>query len=192
MKKLFWQLCNLLNKYIAHPRMILGYVRQFDGVYLPLTRISNTTNVIYPKNLQIADNVFVWHHSILECSNGITIDEGCQIGAYVLMASHSSHLAIRLYGKHFIEHNGNHKGYIRGSIEIGKYTFVGPHSVIMPGTKIGKGSIVSAYSLVKGEFPDFAIIAGNPAVVVGDTREIDNKQLAKYPELQGYYDEWSK
>ena len=191
MKKLFWQLCNLLNKYIAHPRMVLGYCRKIDGVYLPLTRVSNTTDIIYPEKLNIADNVFIWHNSILECSNGITIDEGCQIGAYVLMASHSSHLAIRLYGKHFIEHNGRHKGYIRGAISIGKYTFIGPHSVIMPGTTIGRGSIVSAYSLVKGDFPDFAIIAGNPATVVGDTREMDKKSLDKYPELRGYYDEWA-
>lgn len=189
-KKLFWKLCNKLNQYIAKPRMILGYTRH-DGVYLPFTRMSNTVDVIYPNQLNIANNVFIWHHSILECSNGITIEEGCQIGAYVLMASHSSHVAIRLYGKHYIEHNGKHKGYIRGGIHIGKFTFVGPHSVIMPNTKIGKGSIVSAYSLVKGDFPDFSIIAGNPAVRIGDTRDIDNKQLEKYPELRGYYEEWA-
>lgn len=107
------------------------------------------------------------------------------------MASHSSHVAIRLYGHHYIENNGKHKGYIRGAIKIGKFTFVGPHSVIMPGTSIGKGSIVSAYSLVKGEFPDFAIIAGNPAVKVGDTRDMDRRQLEKHPELQSFYDEWA-
>lgn len=191
MKRLFWLVCNTLNKYIAKPRMVLGYRRASDGIYLPKTRISNSVDIIYPKQLDIANDVFIWHHSILECSNGIKIATGCQIGAYVLMASHSSHLAIRLYGSHFIEHNGKHKGYIRGAIEIGQYAFIGPHSVIMPGTKIGKGSIVSAYSLVKGEFPDFAIIAGNPAVVVGDTRDIDKKQLSKYPELQPFYDEWS-
>lgn len=191
MKQLFWKLCNLLNKYIAHPRMVLGYKRKNDGVWLPLTRISTSSDIVYPEKLDIANNVFVWHNSILECSNGITIEEGCQIGAYVLMASHSSHVAIRLYGSHFIENNGHHSGYVRGAISIGKYTFVGPHSVIMPGTTIGKGSIVSAYSLVKGVFPDFAIIAGNPATQVGDTREIDQRQLDKYPELREYYEEWA-
>ncbi|MDD3265906.1 MAG: acyltransferase [Burkholderiales bacterium] len=170
--------------------MVLGY-KCHNGKYLPLTRMSNTVDVIYPQNLDIENNVFIWHHSILECSNGIKIEEGCQIGAYVLMASHSSHLAIRLYGTHFIEHNGKHKAYVRGSIKIGKFSFVGPHSVIMPGTSIGKGSIVSAYSLVKGEFPDFAIIAGNPAVQVGDTRKTDEKMLQQYPELRKYYDEWA-
>lgn len=171
--------------------MVLGYTSA-TGEYLPLTRVSNSVDIIYPQNLEIANNVFVWHYSILECSNKITIEEGCQIGAYVLLASHSSHMAIRLYGHHYIEHNGKHLGYVKGSIKIGKFTFVGPHSVIMPGTIIGKGSIVSAYSMVKGEFPDYAIIAGNPAKVVGDTREIDAKLLSKHPELQNYYDEWTK
>ena len=62
----------------------------------------------------------------------------------------------------------------------------------MPKTKIGKGSIVSAYSLVKGEFPDFSILAGNPAMRIGDTRDMDNKQLERYPELRAYYEEWAK
>ena len=171
--------------------MIVGYKRS-DGVYLAQTRLSNTVDIIWPSKLNLQDNVFVWHHSILECSQGLTIEEGCQIGACVLISTHSSHMSIRLYGSHYIEHAGKHHGYVRGSIKIGKYSFIGPHSVIMAGTTIGKGSIVAAYSLVKGEFPDFAIIAGNPAKVIGDTREKDQGYLEKYPELKKYYDEWAK
>ena len=62
-------------------------------------------------------------------------------------------------------------GYIQGKVNIGKYTFIGPHSTIMPNTTIGKGCIVSAYSYVKGNYPDFSIISGNPAKIVGDTRD---------------------
>jgi acetyltransferase-like isoleucine patch superfamily enzyme len=60
----------------------------------------------------------------------------------------------------------------------------------MPSTKIGKGSLIAAYSYVKGEFPDFAIIAGNPAKVIGDTREQDEAILQGNPELKSYYNEW--
>lgn len=189
-KKYFWRLCNLLQKYIAKPRMIMGY-KSSNGVYLPNTRISNTVDIVYPKRLNIADNVFIWHHSILECSNNITIAEGCQIGAHVLIATHSSHIAIRLYGKHYIEHNNRHISYIKGSVSVGCYTFIGPYSTIMPGSQIGRGSIVAAYSMVKGTFPDFAILAGNPAKIVGDTRESDKELLRKHPELQAYYQEWA-
>ena len=144
-----------------------------------------------PQKLRIEDNVYIGHYSILECSNEITIAEGCQICTNVLMTTHSSHLALRLYGKHYIENNGKHLGYVTGSINIGKYSFIGPYSTIMPGSKIGKGSIISAYSYVKGEFPDFAILMGQPAKIIGDTRNLDQEFLTKYPELQVYYSEWS-
>ena len=62
----------------------------------------------------------------------------------------------------------------------------------MPSTEIGKGSLVSAYSLLKGTYPDFAIISGNPAIVVGDTREADEALLEKHPELRKMYDKWAK
>ncbi len=171
--------------------MVQGYTLA-NGIYLPLTRISNATVIITPENLTLGDNIYIGHFNNIEASNQIIIAEGCQISNYISILTHSSHQSIRLYGHHYIEHNGKHLAYVKGAVKIGKFTFVGPHSVIMPGTTIGKGSIVSAYSMVKGEFPDFSVIAGNPAKVVGDTREIDAKILAKYPELQSYYDEWAK
>jgi acetyltransferase-like isoleucine patch superfamily enzyme len=190
-KQFFWQLCNVLNKYIASPRMLLGYKSKYNGCYLPKTRISNTVYLGNPKELNIADNVYIGHYCVLESSNGVTIGEGCQISTHVLITTHSSHLAIRLYGAHYIENNGIHHGYIVGSVVIGAYSFIGAHAIIMPNTKIGKGSIISAYSYVKGEFPDFAILAGNPAKIVGDTRELDGELLKKHPQLQAYYDEWA-
>jgi acetyltransferase-like isoleucine patch superfamily enzyme len=56
---------------------------------------------------------------------------------------------------------------------------------------MGKGCLVQAYSYVKGEFPDFAIIGGNPAVVVGDTRELDQRFLNDHPELKATYESWT-
>jgi acetyltransferase-like isoleucine patch superfamily enzyme len=91
-----------------------------------------------------------------------------------------------LYGSNYAKAS-NHLGYERGSIEIGEFTFIGPFSVIMPSTKIGKGCVVAAHSYVKGEFPNYSIIAGNPARIVGDVREKDNALLDEYPELKNNY-----
>jgi acetyltransferase-like isoleucine patch superfamily enzyme len=134
--------------------------------------------------------VFIWHHTIIDGSNQVEIEEGCQIGAWNGIFSHSSHISIRLYGSEYGKHQPM-KGYVRGKVKIGKYTFIGPHCVIMPNTTIGKGSLVSAYSYVKGEFPDFSIIAGNPAKIVGDTRKLDQKYLDNNEELRGFYEEWA-
>ena len=170
--------------------MVKGY-RDKDGRYLKNTRISTSTYLDHPETLSIGDNVFIGHHNFLEASGGLTIEEGCQITNFVSITTHSSHNSIRLYGTEYIQ-TLNHVGYVKGTVFIGKYSFIGPHVVIMPGTKIGKGSIVSAFSYVQGDFPDFSVIKGNPAVVVGDTRDIDKKFLQEHDGLQSYYDSWAK
>ena len=43
-----------------------------------------------------------------------------------------------------------------------------------------------------GNFADFAVLAGNPAQVVGDTRDKDTAWLAEHPEFQPHYDAWAK
>lgn len=172
------------------PEMVWGF-RCADGRYLKQVRISNTTFIGSKEKLDIHDNVFIGHFNFIDASNGLTIEEGCQVTNYISILTHSSHISIRLYGSEYTK-NSDHIGYLKGSVSIGKYSFIGPHSVIMPGSNIGKGSLVSAYSYVSGTFPEFAIIAGNPAKVVGDTRELDKKYLEDHPEVQEYYNAWTK
>jgi len=170
-------------------KMIGGYKRS-DGVFLSRTRMGNTTFIDHPQKLYIEDNVYIGHYNYLEASQGMSIHEGVQITNFCNITTHSSHISIRLYGKHYSEF-AEHKGYLKGSVEIGSYTFVGPHCTIMPGTRIGKGCIVQAHSFVKGVFPDFSIIGGQPAVVIGDTKEIDRKYLSEDPQLNSFYSEWA-
>lgn len=54
----------------------------------------------------------------------------------------------------------------RGGIELGDAVWVGAMAIILPGTKIGTGSVVGAGAVVQGEFPPFSVIAGHPAKVV--------------------------
>jgi len=178
-KKIYW---------LTQPRM-LPILKDSDGKKLFSSRIASTTFIDHPKSLKISDNFYIGHNNYIEASNGITIEEGCQITNFINITSHSSHLSIRLYGKKYINFK-DHIGYIKGPISIGRYSFIGPYSVIMPNTKIGKGCIVSAYSYVKGDYPDFSIIKGNPAKVVGDTRDLDKDYLAQHPELDELYQQW--
>lgn len=161
------------------------------GEVIKDTRVGSSTAFVSPDNLVLGNNVFIGQFNFIEASNGIEIQEGCQITNYISILSHSSHISIRLYGKNY-RGVKDPIGYIKGPVKIGKYTFIGPHSTIMPGTNIGKGCIVSAYSLTKGDYPDFSIIAGNPAVVVGDTRKLDQEYLEAHPELAENYAEWVK
>jgi len=49
---------------------------------------------------------------------------------------------------------------------IGARCFIGARSILLPGVKIGAGSIVAAGSVVTRDVPPGTIVAGNPARVV--------------------------
>jgi acetyltransferase-like isoleucine patch superfamily enzyme len=53
-------------------------------------------------------------------------------------------------------------------IVIGDDTWVGARAVVLGGASIGQGAIVGACSVVTGLVPPYAIVAGNPARVVGE------------------------
>ena len=53
------------------------------------------------------------------------------------------------------------------TITIGANSWIGARAVILSGADIGKGAIVGAASIVDFEVPPYAIVAGNPARVVG-------------------------
>jgi len=48
---------------------------------------------------------------------------------------------------------------------------IGSNATILPGVTIGVGSIIGAGAVVTGDVPDFAIVAGVPARLIGDVRE---------------------
>jgi serine acetyltransferase len=53
-------------------------------------------------------------------------------------------------------------------IRIGRNCWLGFGACVLPGVRIGEGSIVAARSVVAGDVPDYVIVAGNPACVVRD------------------------
>lgn len=80
--------------------------------------------------------------------------EGIHIGEYTTVAFRASilsHDMVRNFGADTV---------------IGKNCFIGAHSVIMPGVKVGDGSIVGAGSVVVHDVPPGSIVAGNPAKVI--------------------------
>ena len=48
---------------------------------------------------------------------------------------------------------------------------IGTNATILPGLTIGERSMVGAGAVVTKSVPDFAIVAGVPARVIGDTRK---------------------
>ena len=56
--------------------------------------------------------------------------------------------------------------YKKDKIIIEDGVMIGMNTTIMPGVRIGKGSIIGAKSLVVEDIPSWAIAAGNPAKII--------------------------
>lgn len=173
----------------ASPRMLYGW-RRADGRWLAHTRVSSSTHIEGPERLDIGDHVYIGHHNVVDASGGMVIEEGVQVTTHCALLTHSSHQSLRLSGRAYWG-AADPPGYRRKPTAIGAYTFIGPHSVVAPGARIGCGVLVRAYSYVDGDVPDFAIVAGQPAQVVGDTRDADRAWFAQHPqESRADYDAW--
>lgn len=106
----------------------------------------------------------------------IEIHEGVTISSFVRVLTHdwSLYTVAKATG-HF---SPKPIGTIKG-VSIGAFSFVGTGSVIMPGARIGKGCLIGAGTVVRGEIPDFSIVVGSPGAVVGDTREFCRRHFSK-------------
>lgn len=165
---------------------IIGY-RDFKGKIISNTGSSNMTHISNKKNVKIGDNVFIGHFNYIDGFKNVSIGDGCQITNYVSILTHSTHHNCRF---NVLEKDDKIDILLlEGTVSIGKHCYVGPHSTIMPGTKLGKGCIVSAYSYVNGNFPDYSIVRGQPARIIGSTKEMDDAFLKDNPEFhKNYYD----
>lgn len=115
----------------------------------------------------------------------LTIGRECDIGAHVILSSISSitlednvliagncYIGGGRYNLKELETPIMYQGiYSRGPITIGTNTWIGASATILDGVRIGRGCVIGAGAVVTKDVPDYAIVVGNPAKVVGDRRE---------------------
>ena len=162
-----------------------------QGRSLASTRISPSTCIEHEERLTLGDHVYIGPFNFIEASGGVTLEEGVQVTSHVSIVSHSSHRAMRLLGTHYVGWQGERPGWIAGPVHIGAWSFIGPHSLIEANTTLGRGTLVCAGSFVRGAYPEFAVLEGRPARVVGDSRRADETLLARHPELRVHYEAWA-
>ena len=117
-----------------------------NNVYL-----GNGTQVKIGKECQINENVFI---------------QGAEIGDYVMIAPNTA----ILNSTHKFErtdipmcHQGAEK-YINPVIEDD--VWIGRNVIIMPGVRIGKGSIIAAGSVVTKNVEEYSVMGGVPARII--------------------------
>ena len=89
---------------------------------------------------------------------------------YIRSANHNfsaTEIAIRAQGHTSRVVEYKEKNY---SIVVENDVLVGAFSIILSGTHIRKGSVVAAGSVLSGSYPEYSVIVGNPARVIGNRK----------------------
>lgn len=158
--------------------LVYGYRDKISHKYLHRCRIASTVCITNKKNFHVEDNVWINHYVRIDATGKVSIGEGCQIGYGACILSHSSHNAIRLMGYKYMEYPFKERaGYIIKPVNIGPYSFIGGGCFILPGVTIGKGCIIGVNSVVTKDIPDYSIVVGSPAHIIGSTKDVDKTLL---------------
>lgn len=101
-------------------------------------------------------------------SGVVSIGGGCLFAKNVAVLS-GTH---QIYGDGTIrendavyEKNPNHKPY--APVTIGEDCWLGMNSVILPGVNLGRGVVVGANAVVTKDVPEYSIVGGVPATIIG-------------------------
>lgn len=175
---------NLLS-FFHQPFMVYGFKNHVRNKRMRQTRLSSSVKILCRNKLDIMDSVWIGHFCVLDASNGLRIGEGVQTGSHISIYSHSSHMSIRLLGSDYLK-TDDRAGYIKAAVSIGDYTFLGDSCVVFPGVSIGKGCLVKAGAIVTQSVPDYSIVAGVPATVVGTIKDIDRRFMSD-PQIRNTY-----
>ena len=63
------------------------------------------------------------------------------------------------------------QGIVKSPVRIGPDTWIGAKASILRGAVIGRGCVVAAHAVVRGEVPEYSVVGGIPARVLKDRRQ---------------------
>lgn len=118
----------------------------------------------------LGKNVFIGYSVWFDYNNAnlIEIGDNVHITNMCLLLCHQRDIDSYVIGS-----DSTKLPYKKGKIIIENGVMIGMNTTIMPGVKIGEGSIVGAKSLVLEDVPPWTIVAGNPAKII---KKIKNKK----------------
>ncbi|MGM9870421.1 MAG: acyltransferase [Muribaculaceae bacterium] len=140
-----------------------SHVSLGDKVRLgPRCRLMGVTrygDISFHPTIEFGNNVFVMQDFYLTCASKITIGDNTAIAAFVTITDINhpySDIETPIEAQPIV--------FKEVTIEADCKIYNG--AVITYGTHIGRHCVIGANSVVSGNFPDFCVIAGNPARII--------------------------
>lgn len=117
----------------------------------------------------IGKNIFFGDYIYVELENAkyLTIEDDVVLSAFTKIILHDSSL-----------NNVEGSEILYDKVVLKKNCYIGANSTILPGSIIGRNTIVGAHSLVKGKLKNNSVYAGVPAKFLYTTKEMKQKWKA--------------
>lgn len=109
-------------------------------------------------DLKVGKNTWIGPMTLLDATGGLTIGDGCNIGAGVKIYSHDTVKRCVSGGKTPKE---------TAPVMIGDRTYIGSNAVIAKGVTVGDRCVIGACSFVNRDIPSGSIAVGQPCRVIG-------------------------
>ena len=151
----------MLLRCVGHiPFHILRNIKyKFFGIKMGKgSTIHMWANFFDPGGITIGEDTIIGNNAFLDGRGTLSI------GSHVDIASE-----VMIYNS---EHDLEKEDFSAKNepVEIKDYVFIGPRAIILPGVTIGKGAVVGAGAVVTKDVPDFAIVGGVPAKIIGERK----------------------
>ena len=137
------------------------------------------------RGIHFGDNVVIGPYSVIRASSPCSVGEGARIGNNSAVDAYSFVGAAGMIeigenvimGQHVSFHAENHnfertdipiklQGTRRQGIVVEDDCWVGSNTTFLDGSHVGRGCVIAAGSVVRGEIPAYSIAAGAPARVL--------------------------
>lgn len=128
------------------------------GVFQKVTLTASTRAA----RITIGNNVGI-SGATLSAAASIIVGDDVMIGSGALIVDNDAHPV-----NPFKRHTEPPKA---APVKIGNMVFIGARAIVLKGIELGEGAVVGAGAVVTRSVKPFAIVAGNPAAVVGDSRD---------------------
>ena len=121
------------------------------------------------QNVNISNNVRIGN--FVKIQNNVSIYEGVELEDYVFCGPSMVFTNVLVPRSEFPQRGSEH--YLKTLVK--KSASIGANATIICGIVIGRYSLIGAGSVVTKDVPDFALVMGNPAKIVGWVNEKGNK-----------------
>jgi acetyltransferase-like isoleucine patch superfamily enzyme len=111
----------------------------------------------YDSRIEIDREVQIGRNFFISCTNSVHIGRNATISERVFIGdnNHSfSHPNVPILQQ---------PNKVGQPVVVGQGSWIGAGASLLPGTQLGRNSVVGTLSVVKGEFPDYAVIGPEPA-----------------------------